>query len=236
MPLIGGNLGIDRLGALLLGGFAPGADEIDDRVLVQMLDGGDFRALVFVLAETVLRRVETVRSILPAYDPATAQGAQQDALGALIDLPRRGYPDGRYRTFLAMQSALLLAPRRTDARWTGTIDNLLLIVRTFIGGTPGDGRIRIFSTAPPYSYILDIEGVDIAELGLLARFLCLASYAGVLGNVYFKLAENSIWNSDTAGSTIPDTGFYGSDHAGSAIADVATWGTHVAIGGEGRAC
>jgi hypothetical protein len=230
-----------------LTGFAPGAGDIDDRVLVQMDDteGGEktleapgsrnFRCLIFLLAERWLRHIDTVRNLPGAYDVDTSTGAQLDVIGSIVNLPRRGFGDARYRVFLNIQIQLLLSSKTETGNWTGTTQNLVSIVRTFVGGEPGSTLINLHN-APPYAYVLSAEGVPLDEIDLLAYFLCRAAYAGVLGHVLYKLADNSLWDSDHAGAPIADTGVWGSDHPGSFIADVSTWGTHVVIGGEGRDC
>lgn len=245
-PPGGSGLGIDELGALILGGWAEGStgvDAIDDRCLVQMEDlprvitaeAGNFRKLLFLFCELLLRQAQNTRPIALAFDVNTAVGQQQDMIGSVIDLPRRGFTDEQYRKFQRMQILLLLSNRREDGHWTGNVDNLVKICRVFLGGTPGDGAIKLRNT-PPYSYVLEVENLTLEDLPDLAYFLCRAQYAGVLGNVYFNLDTNSLWDSLTAGDPIADTGVYGSVTAGSTIANVVTYGTHVVIGGDDGDC
>jgi hypothetical protein len=243
ISLGGGTLGLDTLGTLILGGWSQGADGIDDRCLVQMEDlprvitaeAGNFRKLLYLFCELWLRQAQNTRPIALAFDVNTAVGQQQDMIGSVIDLPRRGFTDEQYRKFQRMQILLLLSSRREEGNWTGNVDNLVQIVRTFLGGTPGDGAIGLRNT-PPYSYMLTVENLAVEDLPDLAYFLCRAQYAGVLGNVYFNLESNSLWDSLTAGEPIADTGVYGALTAGSTIANVAVYGTHVAIGGDGGDC
>lgn len=232
----GGTLGVAQLGAFIIGGWAPGAEDIDDRVLVQMDDEiGDFRRLVFVLAEYWLRKTNVVRKIAHAFNLDDATGARLDMIGSVVVLPRRGFADERYRAFLKIQTQLILAAAADDGNWSGTVENLVSICRTYKGGAAGDGTIRLYNT-PPYAYILDIVGVPLTEIDLLTYFLCRASYAGVVGSIYFSLDAAGRWDSEHAGAAIPDVGVWGSATPGAPIADVLIWGTAVQIGGEGLDC
>lgn len=219
----------------------PGGDEIDDRFLVQMedmddadLSVGQFRRWNRELALFWLEAVEVVRRIRESFDVDTAHGDQQDKIGGLIGLPRRGFDDERYRTFQKIQILLLLAAARADGEWTGTVPNILRICRTFVG--EGAGQV-LYHATPPYAFTLSIPGVEsLDELDLLIYFLCRACYAGVLGVVYFALGAVSNWDSDTAGPAILNTGNWGSDTPGSFIDDVATCGTAVIVAGHGSEC
>lgn len=201
-------------------------DLADDRVLVQMDDqtgNRKFRDLVCDFVEGLDLYAEEARLVGEAFDVDTATGVQLDAIGAVIGLPRQGFPDDRYRVFLKIQSDLLLSAARDDANWTGTINNILTICRTFVG----PGPTVTFQNLPPYSFSLSIPGVAADEIRILVRFLCVALYAGVYGQFIFIVAPDSLWDSDAVGP-LPDGGIWCSTSV--AVPNCATYGFTIQIG------
>ena len=201
----------------------------DDRVLVQMDDTGGnrkFRDLICVFAEGFGHFSDVAFDVQDGFDLSTAVGVQLDMIGAVIGLPRQGFPDDRYRVFLQIQTDLVLSAAREDGNWTGTSNNILRICRTFIG--PAAGTINLVNL-PPYDFRLTIPGITLAELEILANFICVALYAGVLGRVIFTVAAESLWDSDTVGP-IPDGGIWGSSSV--TVSPSAVWGFSYPIGSQ----
>lgn len=202
---------------------------VEDRVLVQMDDAPAnrvFRDLLCVLADGFETYLDVANLVKVAFDLSLASGEQLDAIGSVVGLPRQGYSDARYRTFLQIQIQLLLSSTREEGAWTGTHENLLSIVRTFVGaGPPTITLVR----SGPYSFQLTIPGIVLSELQILIGFLCRAIYAGVLGQVIVIVAPDSLWNSPSLGPFV-DEGFWGS--ATIPIAPSATWNFSIPIGSQ----
>jgi hypothetical protein len=185
----------------------------------------DFRELLCVFLEGLGDYVDVAQDVANGFDLDTAVGDQLDAIGAVVGLPRQGFNDTRYRTFLRIQVDLLLSAVRDDANWTGTGNNILKIVRTFIGA---GGPPIVLTNLPPYSFNLTIPGITLAELDILVNFLCVALYAGVLGQTIFVLGPNSLWDSASVGP-IPDGGIWCSAHPIPPF-PCGVWGFAVQIG------
>lgn len=213
-------------------GVGSAQDEIceqgDARVLIQMDDADgnrDFRELVCVFLQGLGHYVDVAQDVSAGFDVDTAIGQQLDFIGSVVGLPRQGFSDTRYRVFLNIQIDLLLSAVRDEANWTGTNNNILKIVRTFIGATPGQDVV--LTNLPPYSFELTIPGITLSEMSILVNFLCVALYAGVLGQVVFILGADSLWDSDSVGPIV-NGGIWCS--ASVAVVPCATWGLTVTIG------
>lgn len=201
--------------------------DADSRVLVQMDDtvgNRKFRDMQCDYASSVGEFIDVCQDVQAGFDVTTAIGAQLDIIGSVIGLPRQGYDDTDYRRFLTIQSDILLAQARDDANWTGTSNNLLTICRTFIG--TGVVTPVVLNNTPPYEYTLSVPGVSIADMQVLAGFLCVATYAGVRGLVYFSQGVDSSYGSVHGAAT--DEGVYGSVHG--VVAGAAVYGGVVVIG------
>ncbi len=194
------------------------AELADDRTLVQM--GPSFRSLVQELVQERARTYDALAGIKAAFDVEHAVGTQLDVIGSIVGLPREGFTDARYSVFLGIQIELLLAAARENGEWTGTCENILRIVRHFVGAAAPAITLR---NAPPYSYAITIEGLDLDEAWLLVRFLRTASHAGVLGLVVIPLDDDSLWDSDSV--SVTSGGIWDSDSV--AVTDPMVWGTAV---------
>lgn len=206
-------------------------DIAEDRVLVQMDDGSNgpgsvrkFRELVCGMVEGLGSYVDVLEDIQAAFDIETAIGEQLDFLGRMVGLQRQGFDDDRFRTFIKIQTDLILSVNQEDGNWTGTHANILKICRTFIGTAVLDPII--LKNLPPYSYKLTVPGVSLDEMRILANFLCLATWAGVLGQATFTLGDDSLWNSPQV--AITNGGIWNSAQV--AIANGGVWGTTITIG------
>jgi len=192
------------------------AELANDRTLVQM--GDDFRTLVQELVQDRARTYDALGGIKAAFDVEHAVGTQLDMIGSVVGLPREGFTDARYSVFLAIQIELLLAAAREDDEWTGTCENILRILRRFVGAGAPTITLR---NAPPYSYAVTIEDLDLDEAWLLVRFLRTASYAGVTGLIVIPVEDDSLWDSDSV--AVSGAGIWDSDSV--AVTDPMYWGT-----------
>jgi hypothetical protein len=126
-----------------------------------------FRELVCIMVEPKGTFEDVMVEVRDAFELQTAVGDQLDKLGSIVGLPRQGFADDRYRDFLNIQVALLLSYERDGADWTGTVNNVLTICRTFVGAGP---VITLLNT-PPYAFTLTIPGLVTSEVPILMGFL-----------------------------------------------------------------
>lgn len=224
------GLSLWGLGSPWGGPSTPGPDKYcalaDERVLAQMDDTPttrNFRDFICELAKNFGTFEDVAIDVGEAFDVDVAQGVQLDAIGAVVGLPRQGFGDIRYRTFLNIQIDLLLSAVRDAANWTGTHENILSICRTFVGAGP----TIVLTNFPPYFFSLSVPGVTVSELLILANFVCKAIYAGVLGEILTTVDSDSLWDSINAGP-IPDGGIWCSAHV--PVTPCSKWGIAVAIG------
>jgi hypothetical protein len=173
---------------------------------------------------------DVARDVRDAFDLSTATGDRLDKIGSVIGLPRQGFNDADYQTLLTLQTDLLRSVERGEANWTGTAESVLSIIRTFIG--PAAPSI-VVTNLPPYGFTLSIPTVTQAQLEILVRFICTALYMGVLGWVYFAVSTVSVWDSETAGPAITNSGNWDSETAGPAITTPLVWGFTISIGSGG---
>jgi len=164
-----------------------------DRVLVQHPDDGantatqmDLHDYVCVMSEQAGHYLDVCNDVIGGFDLPTAVGVQLDVIGALVNLPRSGQPDAIYRNWLGIQIDLLISAKPENPNWTGTVNNLIRIARRFIG--TGVLSPVVLTNSWPYSYVMTVPGiVDFVSLKQLVRFLCKATWAGVLGQILFLL-------------------------------------------------
>lgn len=208
----------------------PGEDQFceiaDTRVLVQMDDATSnrkFRDFICDLVGPLGHYADVGEDVSEGFDLDTAIGAQLDKIGEVVGLARQGFADDRYRTLLEIQIDLLLSTQREDGNWTGTGQNIIDIARKFIGTTVDPVVLQNF---PPYDFTLTVPSLTLADAPHLFSFLCKAIYAGVLGQVIFTLASDSLWASTAV--VVTGGGIYCS--ASVAVAGCATWGTVQTIG------
>lgn len=208
-----------------------------DRLLAQHPDEikqvGDGSVMARPLRDWICKFAEqsgafrhVLEQVRDGFQIETAIGVQLDAIGSLIGLPRSGFGDVRYRVMLGIQAELLLAHTAEGGNWTGTTNNILTIVRRFIGETPG--APIVLTQTPPYAFTLQIPAVfTVEEFRVLRRFICLALYAGVLGVTTFP-TDDSVYGSEHG--AVVDAGIYGSAHG--AVAEAALYDHVEAIGAD----
>ena len=177
---------------------------VEDRVLVQHPDAIGERKLrdwLCAFAEQAGEYLDVAQEVKEAFDVDLAVGAQLDLIGSIVDLPRSGVTDVRYRVLLNIQIKLLIGRLPGNPDWTGTVNNILEICRLFIGVAVV--APVVLRNTPPYSYILTIPGVSIVDLDVLVRFICRATWAGVLGQVIFQLDSLTFCNEIAADVAFP---------------------------------
>lgn len=135
----------------------------DSRVL-PFVRGPLFSALELARAERTNAYVAACQDIAAAFDIDTATGDRLDALGTILQRPRLGASDDRYRVLLQIQIELILSSSTT----TPTI---LRIVELFTGAAP-----RSYSEHYPSGYTVEAT-VDPADVDLLVSLLSDATSA-----------------------------------------------------------
>ncbi len=187
--------------------------------------GGNFSDWMCAFGEEIGSCFDVLTDIMDAYSLEYAVGAQLDVLGSILGLPRSGFGDTRYRTFLFIQRDLVLGAASEDGNWTGTGENIITICRRFIGPASGDPIVA--KTTPPYAFTLTVPDVATQlEMLILVSFLRKAIYLAVLGYIEFAAAGDSYWAS--ASAVVPNDGIWGS--ASVAVAGEALWSYVILIG------
>lgn len=150
--------------------------------------------------------LDVLVDIQNGYSIDYAVGAQLDVIGSILGLPRSGFGDDRYRTFLLIQRDLLLSAASEDGNWTGTGENIISICRRFIGVGSGDPIIAM--TTPPYGFLLTVPDIaTLLEVAILASFLRKAVYLGILGQTVFVPTGDNLYCYVVAADT-PSAGIY----------------------------
>lgn len=199
-----------------------------NRPLIQMNDAQGnrvFREFLDVLSQPLQAFENVSLEVLAVFDVDTAEGDQLDKIGSIVNLPRSGFTDDRYRTFIKIQIDIYTSiwterDGVSGINWTGTHNGILRIVRAFIGPTPGEDII--LTTVPPYHFILDLPPsalpLPLEEYYLLFGFIRQALYAAVLGTS-IVLFDDSVWASDAG--AVPDAGVWAS--AAGAVPGSSVW-------------
>lgn len=210
------------------GAPATGADwgcDLAQSGILSQSQGGTFSDWMCAFGEEIGSMLDVIVDIQNGYSIDYAVGAQLDVIGSILGLPRSGFGDDRYRTFLLIQRDLLLSAASEDGNWTGTGENIISICRRFIGAGSGDPIIA--KTTPPYSFKLTVPDVATQlEMLILVSFLRKAIYLAVLGYIEFAAAGDPYWSS--ASAVVPNDGIWGS--ASVAVAGEALWSYVILIG------
>ena len=174
----------------------------DARTLAQMPEFGVFRRWLCAYTSECAEGLATIDSISGALDLSNASGKQLDLIGAWISLPRQGIvSDERYRIWLTIQAMLL------SGLDVGKGTNIIAITRLFLGPTVDP----IVLVNGQYVYELIFPDFDFgAEVPQLIRFLRIATWAAVLGLIYWVLG--GVWAYDEISSIpVPDEGLWAYD-------------------------
>jgi len=202
-----------------------------ERVLVQHPDApGEriFRDWICAFSEQAGDYLDVIQDVKNALTLDTAVGVQLDMIGSVVGLPRSGFSDTRYRTLLTIQTKLLIGRLPGNPNWTGTVQNIVDICRTFIG--PAVIPPVVLQNTPPYAFVLSVPGgLSLDDIKLLARFVCKAIFAAVLGQIIFDL-DGTVYCYVITADT-PFAGIYcyavAADTPGAALYD------HVVVIGDG---
>lgn len=176
-----------------------------ERVLIQHPDApGEriFRDWICAFSEQAGDYLDVAADVRAAFALDSAVGVQLDMIGSMIGLPRSGFDDTRYRLLLQIVTSLLIGATPANPDWTGTTNNILSICRQFIGVAVIPPVV--LHSSPPYSFVLTVPGLAVADIPLLFRFVCRAIFAGVLGQMIIDLDGLVFCN-----VILPDTPFAG---------------------------
>jgi len=139
--------------------------------------------------------VDVAQAVAEGLTIATAVGRQLDRIGSAVSLPRSGLGDDFYRLLLTIQAGILKGQVTGD--WTGTINDLLRLIRLFIGPTISP---IVYEPAVPYGFKLTIpKSLTAGEIKVLFRFIRISLYAGVLGSVQFVPEGANLYQSNGGG-------------------------------------
>lgn len=134
------------------------ATTMADRLLM-FVRNTNFRALVSVFAQRTQDIVDVGVDVTEAFDVDTAVGVQLDTLGAILQRPRHGYADDRYRVLLQIQIELILS--------SGTsAPTLMRIVELFTTYAP-----LAYSEQYPMGFTIDVQLDDPADAELLVQLI-----------------------------------------------------------------
>jgi hypothetical protein len=186
--------------------YAAFCELAEDRALVQMDDtpgNRRFLDMLCVLGHGPGHFVDVAEDVAEGFNLESAVGQQLDKIGSAVRLPRSGFGDDFYRVILKIQATILRG--QTAGNWTGTVNDLLGIVRTFIGPTLNP---IVYVSLPPYSFKLTIpKALTPEEFKVLFRFIRQALYAGVLGQVQIIPEGDNLYQS--SGGGVVQGGVYG---------------------------
>lgn len=180
--------------------WAAGTFVASDRLLM-FTRSPRLSGLVGAFAERTIDLIDTSLAIGEAFDLATAEGVHLDRIGAILQLPRYGYADDRYRLLLQIQAQLVLSS-------TTTTTTILRIVELFTG-SPAIS----YADAYPMGYRIapvKIESVDEALFLRLIRDATAAAYGVqvILGDADAVIGD---YSSDPLDLDASDIGDYSTD-------------------------
>lgn len=126
----------------LWGDLGGDAATFADRLLMFVRGGPNFQALVGTFATRTVNLTNICERIRESFDVETGYGEQLDRLGAILQRPRNGASDTRYRVLLQIQIELILSS-------TGTTPRILRIVDLFSGTAAGPVH---YADQPPMGF------------------------------------------------------------------------------------
>ena len=209
------------------GGAAHGAFALEDcetakcHLLMQHrgLSTENLLKLACIIGKLFGKVRDEAKDVENAFDLDDAVGDQLDKIGSTVGLPRNALTDTEYRKFLNIQILLILES-------TGTGENILSILRTFIG--PSINPIVIVNS-PPYGFSVSSLDITPADWDALVPIVRKALIAAVMGIVLAGLPGSLTYDSIHPGAPITGTGVYDSTHAGAPIAGAGVYGFSIII-------
>lgn len=174
--------------------------EASDRTLM-FVRSPRLSGFVDVFGERTNDLIDTSILTCAALDLDTAEGVHLDRIGAILQLPRYGYADARYRVLLQIQAQFVLSS-------TTTTPVILQIVALFSGHDP-----LSYADAYPMGYRVGVELDDPTDAALLMQILDNATAAAYGAQVIVADAESVIGDySDDVLDLLPkDIGDYSAD-------------------------
>lgn len=181
--------------------------EASDRLLM-FVRSPRLSEFVGVFGERTSDLIDAVVLTCAAFDLDTAVGVHLDRIGAILQLPRYGYDDDRYRVLLQIQAQLVLSS-------TTTTPVILRIVELFSGHAP-----LSYADAYPMGYRVGVELDDPTDAALLMQILGNATAAAYGAQVIVADADSVIgdYSADPLTLEAKDIG----DYSASAIAGAGT--------------
>jgi hypothetical protein len=140
------------------------------RLLMFVQHGPRFVALVNALATRTGDLRDAASTIVAAFDIDTAVGVQLDRLGAILQRPRYGMDDDRYRDLLHVQIDLILSS-------TASAETLLAVFERITGAPASE-----YSEHYPAQFVIG-GAVDPADVTLLRGLLRQAKGWGIYGGL-----------------------------------------------------
>jgi hypothetical protein len=181
-------------------GTAPGlvyqpdhASEAESRLLAQFDDSAKLHALVRALVSPLQQLEQDAFGVIAAFDLATVQGAQLDAVGGLVGEARQGRADAHFRAYV--QARVL--SNSAD----GTASTLYQIARTLLGDNaltlrlvplpPAHYDFEVAASALqlPWDDALSVSPEQVART--LADCLFLATSLGVSLTLFYQYTPDA---------------------------------------------
>jgi hypothetical protein len=174
---------------------APGSftDAMLSRLLMFVRHDPAFVAIVNALANRTEQLINGARTVTEAFDLDTAVGVQLDTIGLIVDRPRWGLDDTRYRALIAAHIDLILSS-------TAGAETLLAVVLA-ITGTPAPGYEEFY----PAQFRIT-AAVDPDDVSLLVSLLRQAKGWGIYGALVEVPPDGFVLLGDIIGAPLADPG------------------------------
>ena len=171
--------------------------EASDRLLM-FVRSPRLSGFVGVFGERTSDLIDTSILVCAAFDLDTATGVHLDRIGAILQLPRYGYGDDRYRVLLQIQAQFVLSS-------TTTTPVILRIVELFTGHAPIS-----YADAYPMGYRVGVQLDDPTDAALLMRIIGDATAAAYGAQVIVADSESVIgdYSADPLALAAKDIGDY----------------------------
>lgn len=177
--------------------WGDGAFVASDRLLM-FTRSPRLAALVDTYGDRTQALLDEAALVGAAFDLDNATGVHLDRIGAILQLPRYGYGDTRYRTLLQVQAQLVLSS-------TTATPIILRIAELFSGHAP-----LTYADAYPLGYRISVVLDDPDDADLLLQILASATAAAYGIEVIVAAADSLIGDYSTAPLTLTtgDVGDY----------------------------